>query len=230
MKKYFPVLAACTAVFALSAPVPVLAATMRAGGTTQIIISGPFVPGDIEQFKTLLKDNPDINAVILYDSPGGDGTVMQGLSAIIRGRKLSTGVAGNCASACAMIFLSGVQRYFTDLVPTSDTSLGFHGSYESGGALAPESRLQMIKGMIRKETGGKADTALVDRWTHFYPRNHFMRFAYPGKDGLPKGPTVFECDGSQRGPTDYAPCQPIPGKDALSMGIITSTQLLQVEP
>ncbi len=222
-------LALCAIALFLSAA-PSSAATMRVAGTTQIIISGPILRSDVDQFQALLKDNPDINAVILYESPGGDGITMQRLSAIIRGHKFSTGVAGNCASACAMIFLSGVQRYFADLVPTSDTSLGFHGSYRPDGTLAGEGRLQMIKGMILTETGGKADPALIDRWTHLYPNNHFVRFSYPGKDGSPKGPTVFECDGGQRGPTDYAPCQPILGKDALSMGIITSTQLLQVEP
>ena len=222
--------AALAAVLALSCVAPAAAATMRVAGTTQIIISGAILRSDTDQFMTLLAANPDINAVVLFDSPGGDGLTMQRLSAIIRRRKFSTAVAGNCASACAMIFLSGAQRYFSNLVPIGETSIGFHGSYEADGSLAPEGRLQMLKSMILDETGGKARADLVDRWTHFYPKNQFMRFSYPGADGAPAGPTVFECNGQQRGPTDYASCHPIPGVTALSMGIITSTQLLQVEP
>jgi hypothetical protein len=194
-----------------------------------VIVSGQFVRGDDEQFAEILKANPDLKTVILYDSPGGNGFVMQRMSALIRGHGLVTGVAGYCISACAMIFLSGVQRYFTDMVPVQNTSLGFHGSYRPDGTLAPETRLQMIKGMIMDETGGKADPALVDHWTHLDSERSTVRFTYPGTDGTPKGTTVYECSGQGRFP-DYRSCTPLAGHDALSMGIITSTSILHVYP
>lgn len=202
------------------------AATMRVVDD-YILVSGKFVQGDAETFASLLKDNPDISEVVLYDSPGGNGTVMQRMSALIRTHKMTTGVAGNCASACAMIFLSGVQRYFTDLVPVGETDLAFHGSYRPDGELASEQRLSMIAGMIADETGGKADPTLVNRWTHFSAPRFLMRFTYPGASASSR-PSVFECSGGQRFPTDYSPCTPVTGHDALSMGIITSTQVLHI--
>ncbi len=75
-----------------------------------IVLSGPLVSGDEGTLADMLKQNPSVTTLVLYDSPGGDGLVMQHMSAIIRGRKLATAVAGNCASACAMVFLSGVER------------------------------------------------------------------------------------------------------------------------
>jgi hypothetical protein len=205
------------------------AATMRVSGTA-IVVTGSFVAGDDDAFFDLLRNNPSVTTVILWDSPGGNGTVMQHMSGMIRAHKLTTGVAGNCASACAMIFLSGVQRYFTDLVPVQNTSIGFHGSYRPDGMLAAERRLTMIAGMIADETGGKADAALVQHWLHFPTRRSLVRFSYPGADGKPDHPTAFECSGGQHYPADYGPCTPIAGHDALSMGIITSTQVLHVEP
>ena len=203
------------------------AAIMHVAGITQIVISGPIEPGDVDQFMSLLHQFPEINTVILYDSPGGSGNVMQRLTAIIQGRKLDTAVSGNCISACAMIFLSGVHRSFANVTPVAETSIGFHGSYEPDGPLAPEPRLQMIKRMVLTETGGRADPALVERWTHFSSRNHLIRFAYPSKDGRP---SIFDCDGGQRDPTDYGSCTPITTGNALTMGIITTLDVLPLEP
>ncbi len=87
----------------------------------------------------------------------------------------------------------------------------------------------MIAGMIADETGGKADPTLVAHWLHFPTRRSLVRFSYPGADGKPQHPTVFECSGGQRYPTDYSTCTPIAGHDALDMGIITSTQVLHVD-
>lgn len=184
-----------------------------------IVITGKFTPGDDVQFAELLKSHPTAKAVILYDSPGGNGMMMQRITQAIRSNLLVTGVAGYCNSACAMIFLSGTQRYFTDLLPMERTWIGFHGSYRSDGNLAREQRLRIIAGMIDTETGGKADPALVQRWTHL-PESSTIRFTYPGTNGAPKTPTVFECDNGK--------CTPLPGYDALKMGIITTTQILHV--
>jgi hypothetical protein len=128
-----------------------------------------------------------------------------------------------------MVFLSGAQRYFADIVPVQDTSIGFHGSYEPDGSLASERRLTMIAALIADETGGKADPTLVSHWLHFPTQRSLVRFSYPGADGTPDHATVFECSGEQRSPTDYGSCTPVAGHDALTMGIITSTQILHVE-
>ena len=212
-------------IFALVLLAAVCAFTLPAGAATMqatddaIVITGKFTTGDDVQFAELLKAHPSVKVVILYDSPGGNGMMMQRITAEIRSKLLATGVAGYCNSACAMIFLSGTQRYFTDLLPLDRTWIGFHGSYRPDGNLAREERLHMIAGMIATETAGKADPALVQRWTHL-PKSSMMRFMYPGADGAPTAATVFLCDSGT--------CSPVPGYDALKMGIITTTQILHV--
>ena len=211
---------------ALTAAGGASAATMQASGEA-IILTGRIMQGDDMQLDRLLSTNPSVKVVILYDSPGGDGMMMQHISAAIRGHLLATAVAGYCNSACAMIFLSGVQRYFTDLVPIEDTSLGFHGSYFPDGRLTPERRLKMIAGMVASETDGKANPTLVQRWTHL-PRDYMVRFTYPGDGGTPKQTTVFECPANRRTLSDYSACTPLPGYDAVTDGIVTSAHVLHV--
>ena len=86
----------------------------------------------------------------------------------------------------------------------------------------------MIAGMVASETDGKADPALVQRWTHL-PRNHMVRFTYPGEGEPPKHTTVFECPANRRSLSDYSMCTPLPGYDALTDGIVTSAHVLHVE-
>jgi hypothetical protein len=127
-----------------------------------------------------------------------------------------------------MVFLSGSQRSFSDGEPLDSTSLGFHGSYVQG-TLAGENRLQFLESLVETETDGKADPALVGHWLHLSDRRDTVRFRYPGPDGAPKMATVFDCEGPAPNRGNYDACTPIPGPNAISMGIITSTHIVHVE-
>ncbi len=215
------------AIFIVAASGNAAAMTMRVAGN-QAILSGQLVPSDEEQFAQLVQANPAIATVVLWNSPGGSARANAGLTQIIQDRKLNTAVAGYCVSACAMVFLSGSQRYFSDGESVDATSLGFHGSYVQG-TLAPEKRLQFLENLVETESAGKADPKLVDRWLHFTDEHETVRFRYPGSDGAPKAATVFDCHGPGPNRGDYDSCTPIDGPNALSMGIITSTSIVHVE-
>ncbi|MGA8534108.1 MAG: hypothetical protein WB615_08370 [Candidatus Tumulicola sp.] len=204
------------------------AMTMRVAGD-QAILSGRLEPSDEAQFSQVLQSNPSISTVVLWNSPGGSAAANADLTAMIQDRKLDTAVAGYCVSACAMVFLSGSQRYFSDGESLDRTSLGFHGSYLHG-TLAGEKRLQFLENLVETETEGKTDPSLVEHWLHLADESQTVRFRYPGSDGTPKTATVFNCQGGG-GPNrgDYDSCTPIAGPNALSMGIITSTRIVHVE-
>ena len=80
-----------------------------------------------EQFKDLIGKHPEVNQVSLI-SPGGSIDAAVEISSVIKERNLSTVAAGECSSACTMIFLSSKVRAFD-----VDASLGFH-SPSSGAA------------------------------------------------------------------------------------------------
>ncbi|HEY5230305.1 MAG TPA: hypothetical protein VIJ11_05385 [Galbitalea sp.] len=148
---------------------------------------------------------------------------------MIAEHKLATAVAGYCVSACAMIFLSGAKRMFSDGEPIEVTSLGYHGNYLKGGVLNQEPRLAALEATVLEETGGKADPALVERWTHFASEHETMRFRYPGPDARTTDTTVYHCSNAEPNRGNYSKCEAIPGVNALTMGIITSTEIVHVQ-
>jgi Clp protease len=202
------------------------AMTMRVVGD-EVILSGQVVQPDIAQFTTILQNNPAIQIVLFMNSPGGDAVANRAISAMIIEHKFTTAVAGYCVSACAMLFLSGTERYFSDGTPLAMTSLGFHGNYSAAG-LGPELRLLSLKTYVLDRTGGKADPALIDQWTHYADAHNTTRFIYPRPDAADKTPFTFHCLGPRANQGDYSACEPIAGANALTMGIITSTQILHV--
>lgn len=218
---------ACTLALCLVSPFGKAdAMTMHADGD-QAILTGRLVPSDGDELTALLQAHPSITTVVLWNSPGGSAAANAALTELIQTRKLNTAVAGYCVSACAMVFLSGSERYFSDGESLDATSLGFHGSYVDG-TLARESRLKFLEQLVETETSGKADPALVERWLHFADQHETVRFKYPGASGTPTSATVFDCHGPGPNRGDYSSCTPILGPNALSMGIVTSARIMHV--
>jgi hypothetical protein len=82
--------------------------------------SGPIVIGVTERVRAVLDAHPGITMIRLT-SPGGRVVEARDLADIIRSRGLDTVAAGNCASACTVIFMAGRERL---LAPAG--SIGFH--------------------------------------------------------------------------------------------------------
>lgn len=99
------------------------------GGTSFILISGPMEINDDEKFEKIIA-NLD-RAIVLLSSPGGSLTTGIIIGARIRAKKFDTLVAEEtqCASACALAWLGGNQRYLT-----KTSQIGFHTSYEKIGS------------------------------------------------------------------------------------------------
>jgi hypothetical protein len=90
-------------------------------------IDGSITAEVAEQFKELIGKHPEVIQVSLT-SPGGSIDAAVEISSVIKERNLSTVAAGECSSACTLIFLSSKVRAFD-----VDASLGFH-SPSSGAA------------------------------------------------------------------------------------------------
>jgi len=199
--------------------VPSIAMTMRTAGD-QLILSAEVRGDELARVSGLLADHPEVRTVILRNSPGGDVPAGYALGELFRARGLRTAVSGYCYSSCSRMFLGGATRIFTDDFPPEKTEVGFHGHYDGNGQLLEEQvRRRGLKDWIIKHSDGKADVALVERWTTI-PLNRGMIHFYLPSVAREWAAATFFCQGTERGsPSDG--CERI-GKSAIDVGVITS--------
>src|SRR5271170_611758 len=191
----------------------------------QLILSGPVVAGDYDEVVGTLAAKPQIQIVILRNSPGGDAPTGYHLGELFRRRSLQTAVSGYCYSSCSRLYLGGRARYFTDDYPPEYTQIGFHGHYDHNGDLkaAYVSELH-LKDWIIRYSGGKADPALIERWINIPHGTGLIHFYNPALVNI-GGYSTFMCQGTEPGHPRIFDCERIP-KTALDLGVATSTTLV----
>jgi hypothetical protein len=86
----------------------------------KLVFTGSIELGISKQFATQLKQNPNLQTIVLT-SPGGSIYEARGLSKLIREHGLNTLVESQCSSACTTVFIGGIARR---LMPNA--RLGFH--------------------------------------------------------------------------------------------------------
>jgi hypothetical protein len=149
----------------LTTAFPACAAEITAGGTA-VTLSGLIVPDDAETFKVRTRLLPG-KATVILNSPGGNLLAAFAIGEFIRLRGWSTYVSDECDSACALIWLAGVQRLMT-----AGARIGFHSASVNGqetgmGNVALGAYLNRI-GMSR-ETAAYATKAGPDSITYLTP-------------------------------------------------------------
>jgi hypothetical protein len=80
----------------------------------QLIASGPVSGNEFDVLIGLLTNYPQIDTIILRNSPGGDAPTGYRVGALIREKGLRTAVPGYCYSSCSRMFLGGRSRHFTN--------------------------------------------------------------------------------------------------------------------
>ena len=85
-----------------------------------LVFTGSIELGISKQFATQLKQNPNLQTIVLT-SPGGNIYEARGLSKLIREHGLNTLVESQCSSSCTTVFIGGIARR---LMPNA--RLGFH--------------------------------------------------------------------------------------------------------
>jgi hypothetical protein len=191
----------------------------------QIILSGPVIDDDYKAIPAALDAHPEIRTAVLRYSPGGKMRSAYRVADIFRQRRFTTGASGFCHSACAIMFLGGTVRMFTDDFPADVTEIGLHGVYNWTGRLdAALVEQQKLKDWLIAHTEGKADPALTVRWIAISTNQGMIHFFRPTVASA-HGTSAFFC----RGPTAGAvsptagifTCEPV-AKSALDLGIITT--------
>jgi hypothetical protein len=108
-------------------------ATTAVRDETVLLVSGVIRPGAHQQFRTALSSGTP--QLVVLDGPGGVLGEALLIAEEVRRRRLSTLVADNrrCASACAIVFLSGSTKYMG-----SDAAVGLHSASYADGRADPE--------------------------------------------------------------------------------------------
>lgn len=190
-----------------------------------LVLSGPVVSDDLVRLRNHLATRR-FGLVLLHESPGGDLWNGYHIGNRIRDEGLPTAVSGKCESACALIFLAGVQRSFTDGRPLAQTMVGLHGAH-SVATRKPMTELSpRMAWMIRTMTDRKYPADLLERTV--YPRHaeDIVYAFHPGRYDAP-GRGVVEC---LKQPDISFKCTMLQGHDALGIGVITNPEVLQLPP
>jgi len=85
---------------------------MPEGVQTYIAIRDEIELGDWSKFFRLVRQAPGVSGIIL-NSPGGSVDDGLAIAKYVYGHKLDTLADGACGSICAIIFLSGENRFLT---------------------------------------------------------------------------------------------------------------------
>jgi hypothetical protein len=190
----------------------------------QLILSGRVVGDEPEKVREALASSPEIDTVVLRNSPGGNAPAGYRVGELLREHGLRTAVSGYCYSSCSRMFLGGSARYFTgDYAPESN-NVGFHGHYDRMGHLnAGLVRQYGLRDWIIKYSDGKADPVLVERWINIPHSRGLIDFFHPGLVER-AGASTFMCQGDESG--SVFACEPIE-KTALDLGIVTSLDIVR---
>jgi len=191
----------------------------------QLILSGRVVGDEPGKVTEALAKSPEIDTVILRNSPGGNAPAGYQVGQLLRERGLRTAVSGHCYSSCSRMFLGGRTRYFTDDYPPEDTNVGFHGHYYASGHLNADLVDQYhLRDWIIRYSDGKADQQLVERWINIPYSRGMIHFFHPGLLRR-AGVSTFMCQGDEPTRLFFA-CEPI-GKTALDLGVVTSLDIVR---
>ena len=204
------------------APCAAGAMEFRQAGDT-LVMSGPVDARDLVRLRDhLAVHRPTL--VVLHESPGGDLWNGYQVGNRIREERLPTAVSGKCESACALIFLSGTERSFTDGRPVAVTMVGLHGAH-SVDTKKPLTELSpRMAYMIRTMTDRKYPDDLLKRTV--YPRHaEDMVYAFhPARyDATAGGRGIVEC---LKQPDVGFKCTMTEGLDALGIGVITNPEIV----
>lgn len=201
----------------------------------QLVMSGRIAGNEVAMLRDLAPANPQIDTVVLRDAPGGNIYVAQRLAEMIGERGWRTAVSGSCMSACVLIFLGGRERHFADGKPGNLTFIAIHTPIFAGEGQIwppPRSTLQGAQGpmihWMMQRVGNNGDRALLERGIGNDHPDGFMYFFDHVRHRRADGISVFQCKGPEK--KKVAECEQIPGKNARRAGLLTSEEIVKLNP
>jgi PQQ-dependent catabolism-associated CXXCW motif protein len=215
MKKPFGCLAI---LLALGFALPSHAMTLERVGT-DLFATGPTVDADFLSFKTALAEGA-VQRLVLVNGPGGDLWTGMQVARMVQDAKIKTVVSGFCMSACSLIFMAGQERAFgTGHLPRV-TLIGIHGAHDKDSKRVNPTVMPQMYALYKQQMGDKFDAPVINQALYgIQEASGFLRVRELQRT-QEKDRTPWFCPTGQ---TPFNQCQPHPGKDALSLGVVTQS-------
>ena len=159
----------------------------------------------------------ELDTIVFGHSPGGDSQTGRRIGNEIRSRGMKTVVAGRCMSACANMFLGGVERQFIKDFSAQPTVLGYHGTYRRTGE-----HLDRGVEYFLSMADGKLTEALAKSFAGIDNRRGALYFIHRDQRANDTQALAYFCDGEEADSKRDEQCKNMAGVDALSSGILTT--------
>jgi hypothetical protein len=168
----------------------------------QLILSG-FI--DLQAYDKFIRTiTPSVRTIVLTDSPGGARISGQRIAYEIRRRGLSTITLGSCVSACANLFLGGVERRLAN----SSSFLAFHSNYTNRSGEPSAAHMAELAGFYA-ELNPKLPNSMIQLFLSKKQNGAVFFYKHLTRN----------CEGTESARPSGCPTIP---QTALEMGIITS--------
>lgn len=207
--------------FGLSFSFSLQAMTIEVRGNS-IYAAGP-VGDDYVKFQEALAQ-PSIERVVLVNSVGGDLWAGMRVGKLIREKEIKTVISGYCISACAIMFMGGKERSFSDAFRPSQTYIGIHGPHDIYTKAVLHGKAVQIYDFMEKGMAGKFNEKVMKMALYEMDDSGAMLRVFDAQR-LPKRVT-YHCLSSK---TLRKNCTDIPDQDALSLGIVTTNDFTTVD-
>ena len=196
-----------------------MAMTLEVQGNT-VYASGAVEGNEWNKFRDVLGSAP-IERVVFVNSPGGDLWTGMRVGRLFAERNLQTVVAGRCVSACSIMFMGGSDRRFADAYGPLQTYVGIHGPHNKLTKQVDTSQAGQIYAFFALRMGDKFNGDLVKTALFEMDDAGALLYVYDPKRSPAKAPV--HCRSEQMA---WQSCTKLAGQNALSMGLITSSELV----
>jgi hypothetical protein len=195
-----------------------------------LFATGEVVASDLVSFKNAFM-SPSVRQIVLVDSPGGDAVAGLEIGRLIKEHEYSTVVAGQCISACAIMFIGGKQRQFADTYHPAVTLIGIHGSHEVDVftnkvtmSWEAEKVTRRQEAFFKKQMGERFNEGVMKRALYGMEDEDAL-LVIPDSIRERKA-SVYFC---KSGLTERKDCSDVATEDAFSLGVLTSREIVAID-
>lgn len=197
---------------------PAIAMTVEVQGSA-VFAAGDIGPKDILKFREAVS-RPGVDTLVLVNSEGGDLYTSFHLARVVAAWRLKTVVAGQCLSACSIVFMGGVERSFSGAYEPQDTYVGIHGAISRIDGKVNGVVAAQMYAFFRRNMGERFDADIMELAVYGMRDAGSLLRVFDGTRPPKRDP--YHCESGQ---TERRNCTEFKDQNALSLGVVTTNLL-----